>query len=537
MNLVLLALTFADCIRYPVGINYIEQEHIYSQNGSLKITLNYESSVDVFNNTLYCYLTPDNKQSPTLHLNPGDTLELTLVNNVGNNNNTIGLNVAECGVNQITNTSTNIHFHGTDTLPICNEDEVVKTIIASGQTFTYNLKIPQDESPGTYWLHPHVYGYSETAILGGASSAIIIQGIETIQPAVSEQIQRVIVIRDNLVPGSDDALANASNVPSWDLSMNFIPIPYPNYTPVKMTMHEKEKQFFRVVNAAADSTLNLTLLYDDVAQPLEIVERDGVAIASQDATQQGSLLSEKTILLGPSARVSFIVTAPEKHVKNATLYTLNVDTGPDGDNNPNRPLATISLGVGEGISLTTVPKTNNQSIIRKVDNAPVTVRRLLYFSEVLSDPTDPDSQTNFYITEGNSTPHVYVAGEAPSINTTQGTVEEWVIENRSKELHFFHIHQAHFLLLERNGQPVSIEEQQYLDVVPVDYWQGQGNYSSVTIRLDFKIAGDLMYHCHILGHEDGGMMAMIRVNPQGDGIMGKGSLMTWMIWPIVMSIL
>ena len=529
MILVLIISVFGDCIRYPEGSNYIEQEHLYSQNGVLETTFNYESSVDSSNNTLYCYKTPDEKQSPTLHLNPGDTLKLTLVNNVGNDSK-IGLNVAECGANQISNSSTNIHFHGTDTLPICEQDEVTKTVVASGQTFTYNLKIPQNESPGTYWLHPHVYGYSESAVLGGASSAIIIEGIEKVQTAVSGLKQRVIVIRDNLVKNK------SSDGPSWDLSMNFIPIPYPTYNPIKMTMNVNEKQLFRVVNSAADSILNITLLYDAVSQPLEVVEYDGVVVNSDNESKAGSLLSQNTILLGPSGRVSFIVTAPDSNVKNATLYTLGVDTGPAGDKDPVRPLASISLGSTEN-SLTNVPNGNYQRPNRTPNTTPVTVQRQLFFSEVQSDPNDASSQTNFFLTEKSANPHIYVAGEAPSINTTQGSVEEWVIENRSKELHFFHIHQTHFLLLERNGVPVPANEAQYFDVTSVDYWNGTENFPSIKIRLAFEIAGDLMYHCHLLGHEDGGMMAMIRVNPKGDITQSKSSIISLTLWPVLMSLL
>ena len=51
----------------------------------------------------------------------------------------------------------------------------------------------------------------------------------------------------------------------------------------------------------------------------------------------------------------------------------------------------------------------------------------------------------------------------PAIVTTQGTTEDWTIENRSAENHEFHIHQIHFLLMGRNGKKVSREEKQMLD--------------------------------------------------------------------------
>src|SRR6185312_11885720 len=97
----------------------------------------------------------------------------------------------------------------------------------------------------------------------------------------------------------------------------------------------------------------------------------------------------------------------------------------------------------------------------------------------------------------------------------QGTTEDWTIENRSAENHEFHIHQIHFLLIGRNGKKVSREEKQMLDTVDIPYWSGTGPYPSVTVRMDFRgpDVGDFVYHCHILGHEDNGMMAIIRVLP------------------------
>jgi len=103
-----------------------------------------------------------------------------------------------------------------------------------------------------------------------------------------------------------------------------------------------------------------------------------------------------------------------------------------------------------------------------------------------------------------------------AIVTTQGAVEDWIIENRTFENHEFHQHQIHFLLEEVNGVPVPPERQQFLDMVQVPYWSGEDHYPSVKVRMDFRgpDIGDFVYHCHILAHEDGGMMAVIRVLPQ-----------------------
>ena len=149
------------------------------------------------------------------------------------------------------------------------------------------------------------------------------------------------------------------------------------------------------------------------------------------------------------------------------------------------------------------------------DVAPVRVRRL-YFSEKLADPNDPTSAVEFYLTVEGQTPKMFdMSATEPNIVAQQGTVEDWIIENRSQELHAFHIHQLHFLLLDYDGIPV--HENFLRDTVNVPYDTGQLlAYPSVRIRLDFRdpnIVGTFPYHCHILEHEDKGMMGTIRVDP------------------------
>src|SRR5262249_34444157 len=112
----------------------------------------------------------------------------------------------------------------------------------------------------------------------------------------------------------------------------------------------------------------------------------------------------------------------------------------------------------------------------------------------------------------------------PDIVATQGTVEQWTIQNRAGENHEFHFHQVHFLVksqdhFETNGsQPSPAVNGQYLAMIQVPSWDGNPAhpYPSVTALVDFRgpDVGDFVFHCHILGHEDLGMMNIIRVqNP------------------------
>jgi FtsP/CotA-like multicopper oxidase with cupredoxin domain len=103
----------------------------------------------------------------------------------------------------------------------------------------------------------------------------------------------------------------------------------------------------------------------------------------------------------------------------------------------------------------------------------------------------------------------------PQITSKAGTVEEWIVQNASQEVHAFHVHQVHFLVEAVNGVPQS--PLHWVDTVNVPYeMPGNGTQQpgSVTLLVDLRdptIKGTFVYHCHILEHEDGGMMAKILV--------------------------
>jgi FtsP/CotA-like multicopper oxidase with cupredoxin domain len=198
---------------------------------------------------------------------------------------------------------------------------------------------------------------------------------------------------------------------------------------------------------------------------------------------------------------------------------LNVNTGPDGDNDPTRTLATIQLSNSPVPKLPVIPQPSgpaNPQRFTGLATAKPTAQRTLFFSEVLSDPTNPASPTNFFITVDGATPTLFDPLNPPAIITHQGAVEDWSIQNQAMENHEFHMHQMPFLVLaQSNEEPIPVDQGQYLDMIQVPFWSGTGPYPSVKVRMDFRglDVGHFVYHCHILGHEDAGMMAIIRVLP------------------------
>jgi FtsP/CotA-like multicopper oxidase with cupredoxin domain len=130
------------------------------------------------------------------------------------------------------------------------------------------------------------------------------------------------------------------------------------------------------------------------------------------------------------------------------------------------------------------------------------------------DPADPNGAMRFYLTVDGQTPKPFDPTSAkPNLVAHQGDVEDWIIENRSSELHAFHIHQVHFEIVEWLG--VAVNEPFLRDTINVPYrTAGMAHYPTIKLRMDFRdpdAVGTFPYHCHLLDHEDAGMMGTIRV--------------------------
>jgi FtsP/CotA-like multicopper oxidase with cupredoxin domain len=518
------------CPRFQPGSTVQDPPNLFSSHGRLVANLVYQTEVDENGLTRFCFSTPDGRQSPTLHVNPGDELILHVTNRIPADApglpqmKMMGMEMSSseisaetkgtgkpplvCGASMMTSASVNVHYHGTNVSPTCHSDEVIRTTINSGESFTYNVHFPWDEPAGLYWYHPHIHGISEAAVQGGATGLIVVHGIADVQPAVIGLRQRLLAVRDNLLPNA----TGADPEPAWDVSLNYVPVPYPKYPPAAIEIGAREKQFWRLANTAADTILQIELLYDGVPQTLQVVGLDGVPVGSQDGTRRGRLVNVTTLRLSPAGRAEFIVTGPSRAVRNAVLVTRKVNTGPDGDSDPARPLATLkvtSTALANALVEAAPGQAPGPQRFEGLAQARPTLRRELYFSE-----NNPLSQ--FFITEQGEEPKLFDPNAPPAIITHQGSVEDWTIQNRTLENHEFHMHQIHFLLLKKNGQPLPSSQQQYLDTIDVPFWSGSGPYPSVTVRMDFRgpDVGDFVYHCHILEHEDGGMMQIIRVLPK-----------------------
>jgi FtsP/CotA-like multicopper oxidase with cupredoxin domain len=544
------------CPRPAVGSEVPEPLDLRSANGVLKVDLTYRNFRDSIGRIRYCYVYGDGVLSPNLRLAPGDTLILHLKNDLTDLGGAASTKMpamdmssaklvkapasgAPCASGPMNASSTNLHFHGLTIPAVCHQDDVLRTFVQPGDPpFEYRFKIPADEQPGLYWYHPHIHGFSKATVLGGASGALIIEGLERANTAVAGLPERVFVIRDEdllnpdappskaepvvpktLIDNDGDITNNGTGFgkPAKDLSINYVSVPYPDYPPATIHMRPGEKQLWRVVNASAITYLNLAIILNHAAQMLDVVALDGVAI-NADGAAPSLTVQRNHIGIPPGGRAEFIVQAPDAGVR-ALLVCRTVNTGPMGENDPNRALATIITTADAPepqSSLAASPQPMPPPDRPWLGNVqPVRIRKL-YFSETPQDPNDPNSPTAFFITVEGQTPKAFDPNSPlPNIVAHQGDVEDWIIENRTRELHAFHIHQLHFLMIEWNEIPVN--EPYLRDTVNVPYFDGRSlAYPSVKLRMDFRdpnTIGTYPFHCHLLEHEDNGMMGTIRVDP------------------------
>ena len=429
------AIAFVPCPRYASGSELTLTPSLFSVNGFLQVSLTYLNRTDDDGNQYFCYMMDDGiNQSPTMRVFPGDHILITLKNNLPDlgpiDMGMMGDMMSCTSTMNMTKSSTNIHFHGIHTTPACHSDQVIYTIVNPGDTFIYDVPIPMNQPPGLYWYHPHIHGISKLAVIGGATGAIIIEGIADLVPKLDNLIEQIIVFRDTFTPAVVDDYA-----PAWDLTLNYSPIMYKNssYIPT-MNVLPNTLQFWRILNSCGVSLMNITLEFDGVPQDFDIVALDGVATGSHFSTSD---LHRKWILISTGGRVEAIIRTPAVGV-NAYLVTNFVDTGPSGDHDPTRRVLHLIPNVATDTSKHVVMHSEmndmhpmpmriptdllTYSVTDLMHKYPVYKTRYFFFNEIPDvDYGTENPDTAFFIVERGH-PQVVFDMSGPAVTTYQGEI-------------------------------------------------------------------------------------------------------------------
>src|SRR5579862_6337446 len=172
--------------RPGAGSVIVDPPQLSSRNGSLTVDFVMLNSVGPDGIMRYCYVYGDGTtEAPTLLANPSDLVTIRLTNRLTATSDSHHMagpaGPDPCKGGPMSSASTNMHFHGLNIPPACHQDEVIKTTIQpNAPPFTYSFRIPANEPPGLYWYHPHPHGFTKTQVIGGASGAIIVGGVENL---------------------------------------------------------------------------------------------------------------------------------------------------------------------------------------------------------------------------------------------------------------------------------------------------------------------------------------------------------------------
>ncbi len=384
---------------------------------------------------------------PVLRVHAGDLVRIALVNRL--------------------NEPTNLHFHGLRITPRGRGDNM-GVLVPPGASYTYEFQIPRDHPPGLFWYHDHAHGRTDAHVTAGLSGALLIDGFAAEIPGLGAVTQKLLVLKDYAAPGCTGAWLKG------ELHCRVLSV---NGTDAFATgLRPGETQLWRISNQGADLTIHLAL----PGFSLRVVGRDGLPATAAD--------NVGTIDVMPASRMDVLVTAGAAAGR-TDLVARMVPTGSGRALRLTRRLGGVTVA-GDGWRPAVVPGAVHQVDLR---GAAIGARRRIVFSE--------DAEAAKYFIDGR-----LFDARRIDLQVPLGHVEEWIVENRTQDFHEFHIHQMGFQVVEVDGKAVPFAG--FVDDVEVP---AMGQVKLLLPFLDPVMLGVFMYHCHVLRHEDGGMMAMIEV--------------------------
>ena len=388
---------------------------------------------------------------PTLRARPGDTIEIRLVNRLGE--------------------PTNLHEHGFHVSPIGISDNVLRTMPAGSENVV-RVRLPRDLSPGTYWYHAHQHGRVEEQIFAGLAGVFIVDGLtQRLPPALRHVPDRVVALKDLQV--RDGAIVTESidsNAPTTRTVNGLV-------DPV-LRVRTSQTQLLRLANISADIFYRLRL--------------DGArfSVLAEDANPVGRVRAADELILPPGKRYDVLVRWPRPG--SYRLRTLRYRNGPSGDHYPERGLVTVRVA---GTPVAEVAWPRSIGPVPQLQRQRITRVRHLRFSE--NDPKE-----RYYINGRR-----FDATRVDQV-VKLGSTEEWVIRNATGEQHPFHLHVNDFQVVSINGKPHRARSLQDTVILPAR------GVVRIRMRFrDFL--GATVYHCHITAHEDGGMMGIVDITRTG----------------------
>ncbi|OHX13022.1 copper oxidase [Chromobacterium sphagni] len=368
--------------------------------------------------------------------------------------------------------ATTVHWHG---LPIpADQDGNPHDAVPAGQGRDYHFTLPPD-SAGSYWYHPHPHGHTAEQVYRGLAGVFVVRRRDDPLAHLPEQW----LLLSDLKLDDGGQIAGSSDADLMDGREGQFVLVNGAWRP-KLTLGMGERQRWRVWNATSARVLRLAL----PAHEVHLVGTDGGLIASPRPLD--------SLLLPPGARAELVVTGRFAVGKPAGLLALPYARGKMMGLEQESALPLLALERGADAVAAPLP-----ARLRRIEALGLPqVKRRVVFSEDMANPAA------MFLINGKifDMDRVDFVGKA-------GQVEEWEVDNQADMDHPFHLHGTQFQVVARHDGR-GWRDEPYLawrDVVNVPPEQ------KVRLRFRQEMAGARMFHCHILEHEDAGMMGVLDV--------------------------
>ena len=446
------------------GPSLAEPRILRSADGKLTVRLTTAEARVPISGTQVAALTYNGTlPGPTLMVRAGDRIAVSLENRLSS--------------------PTNLHTHGFHVSPRGNSDNPL-VMIRPGETFDYEFQLPDAHPPGVYWYHPHHHGLAADQVFGGLFGAIIVEDSTPIETTR----ERILIISDLSFDPSGQ-VAQATQMDRMAGREGNTTLVNGQVNP-ELTAKPGERERWRVINACTSRFLKLRL----DGQKLQLLGKASGRFSLPELVEE--------VLLAPGNRADLLVTTS---AGTSILRTLSADRGSAGAmmgprSSTDANLATLTVA---GASAPAAPAIPSQPAPRDLRTAPLTGRRTLTLAMGggmggMGGMGTGSGMMGFTI-DGKSFDPARV-----DTAVAAGAIEEWTVRNTSPMDHPFHLHVWPMQLIEQSGQKTSSPIWQDVVNVPAR--------SSVRVRIAFDdFTGKTVYHCHILDHEDNGMMGLIEV--------------------------
>ncbi|MBE9044239.1 multicopper oxidase family protein [Pleurocapsales cyanobacterium LEGE 10410] len=435
-----------------------------SSNGLLQLDLEASERLVSLGGKQAYFLTYNGQiPAPRLEAKPGDRVRLHFTNNL--------------------NQPTNIHYHGLH-IPITGNADNVFLKIEPGQKLIYDFQIPVNHPSGTFWYHPHLHGLVAEQLFGGLAGLFVVRGELDETPELKAAQEEFLVLQDFAL----DNRGRRSDSAHMSLMMgregNVIMVN--GRTNPLLELSDSGLLRLRILNASPSRFYRLAL------------EDHAFYQIATDGNTLNEPIEINELLLTPGQRADVLVKR-DKQSGQYRLLNLPYDRGNMGmmsgrgmmgRDNRDRPMVLATINYKSAVSSLALP-VSLASISALPE--PQIVR---YFE--LNHGMSPAVGMAFLI-NGES-----YQGDRLDTQVKLNAIEDWELINTGVMDHPFHVHGNAFQVISRNGQAESLPA--WRDTVLVK--RGE----TVRIRISFNdFAGKTVYHCHILDHEDLGMMGNLMI--------------------------